>query len=67
MRQEPVFIRKGASIRQESNGNVDDYRSINAAKRESRKIQMDLDGALGRGSVKVVEKRFPKRRERTDG
>jgi len=28
-------------------------RSINQAKRESRKLQMSFDGALGRGSVQV--------------
>jgi len=33
---------------------VTKYPSIAIAKRRSRKIQMDTDGALGLGSVKVI-------------
>lgn len=29
------------------------HKFINAAKRASRKLQMELDGALGRGSVRA--------------
>lgn len=29
------------------------YKFINEAKRASRKLQMELDGALGRGSVRA--------------
>lgn len=31
-----------------------EYKSINEAKRASRKHQLDHDGALGRGSVRVA-------------
>ena len=33
-------------------GKTNNFKSINAAKRESRTLQMNLDGALGRGSVR---------------
>ena len=31
------------------------HKSINEAKRNSRELQMSLDGALGRGSVRVIK------------
>ncbi len=33
--------------------NPHDHGSINQAKKESHKLQMQLDGALGRGSLRV--------------
>ena len=33
---------------------VQDFKTINKAKRESRRLQIATDGALGRGSLRVV-------------
>lgn len=42
------------TIKDVSTGDRKPYKSINAAKKESRNIQMKADRALGRGSVKVT-------------
>lgn len=50
------YIRKGSRIISFANGgSCQDFPSISLAKKESRRIQMEEDGALGRG-VLVVEK-----------
>lgn len=51
-----THIRKGRKITIiGDNPQTTKFESINAAKRESRKIQMDADGALGRGTVSVMK------------
>ncbi|MEE8598592.1 MAG: hypothetical protein V3S69_03645 [Dehalococcoidales bacterium] len=50
--KEATHIRKGKNIIDLSGGG-EKYKSFNAAKRASRKIQMNADGALGRGTVQV--------------
>ena len=48
------YIRKGKTITEIATDKRESFSSINAAKRESRQIQMREDGVLGRGSVKVI-------------
>ena len=52
--KKPKYFRKGKVIRGPSGDQS--FKSHNLAKQESRKIQMKEDGALGRGSLIVVEK-----------
>lgn len=49
------FERKDHTMRELPAGERKVFNSINAAKRESRKIQMNADGGLGRGTVRVVK------------
>lgn len=51
-----MFIRKGKIITDITDDPHKDkvYKSINEAKRESRKIQIGKDGALGRGCLVVA-------------
>ncbi len=58
-----THIRKGREIRSAEPGDAMMHPSINKAKRASRKIQMKQDGALGRGSVKILPF-VPKKRKR---
>ena len=51
-----IYERKGAAIKDLRSGEIKDHKFINAAKRESRSLQVAADGALGRGSLKVVRK-----------
>ena len=53
--KEMKFERNHHTIKDMATGKRKPYPSVNAAKRESFKQQMDLDNALGRGSVRVVE------------
>lgn len=46
------YFRKGSRIR--TPDGTKKFKSINAAKRESRALQLSADGALGRGSLRVV-------------
>lgn len=45
---------KGTIIKNLETGESTKYDSANKAKRESRRLQMEADKALGRGSVRVV-------------
>jgi len=47
------WYRKGHILRHATDGRVEDCKTINNAKRRSRALQMELDGALGRGSVRI--------------
>jgi len=49
------YFRKKNIIRDQE-GNTEKFISINKAKRESRRLQMMHDGALGRGTVRDVTK-----------
>lgn len=49
--KEAQFIRKGKTITNVGDGTKKTFEFVNEAKRESRKLQMSADGALGRGSV----------------
>ena len=50
------YERNGHTIKTLSlEGKRNPFSSINAAKRESRKLQMELDRGLGRGSVIVAK------------
>jgi hypothetical protein len=48
------FARNGKTIRNIETGEVTMFASITKAKAESRRLQMQEDGALGRGSLIVV-------------
>jgi hypothetical protein len=48
-----LFIRKNKTITNLETNAVVSYKSINAAKKESRKLQ-NLNGGLGRGSLVVL-------------
>lgn len=48
------YVRKGAKIFSVEKGGKDmTFASITKAKAESRRLQMEEDGALGRGSLRV--------------
>lgn len=47
------YVRKKATINNLSEGSAEVFKSINAAKRQSAKLQQAEDGALGRGILKV--------------
>ena len=49
------YTRKGQTITQLDGDTKKRYYSLTQAKKESWRIQMRLDGALGRGSLKVVK------------
>jgi hypothetical protein len=53
--KEAKYTRKRSTIREVATGEVVRYKSINAAKAESWKIQMREDRQLGRGTVRVVD------------
>ncbi len=50
--KEAMYTRKGKTIISLSTGVVEDFKSVNKAKKASHGIQKDLDGMLGRGSVR---------------
>ncbi len=45
------YIRNGKNIEDVYSGKIETFKSITLAKRESWKLQMKNDGALGRGSL----------------
>jgi len=45
------YIRKGKNIKTIATGEVQGFKTINLAKKESRKLQMNEDGGLGRGAL----------------
>lgn len=49
--KEAQFERTGHVIRDNETGKREVFKSVNKAKQWSRKKQLELDGALGRGSV----------------
>lgn len=49
-----AFLRVGKLLLSEGPKTDLHFESVNAAKRESRKVQMELDGALGRGSIRIL-------------
>lgn len=52
--KDTIYTRKGKSIKNLETGKIEGFKSISQAKRKSRKLQLDLDKGLGRGSVKVI-------------
>jgi hypothetical protein len=48
------YARKGKIIINLTTGEKHTHRWNNQAKRASRKIQMEADGALGRGTLRVI-------------
>ena len=50
-----AYERNGKVLTNLANGERPPFKSVNAAKRASRKLQMELDGALGRGSVRRID------------
>lgn len=62
-----THIRKGREIRAAAPHGAVMHDSINRAKKASHKIQMEQDGGLGRGSVKVLDFTPRKRRRRKAG
>jgi len=55
--KEAKFFRKQNVIRGPDGDKV--FHSVNKAKKESHSIQIAADGAIGRGSLRVVEKLPP--------
>ena len=52
--KEAKFVRQGKTIISfENGGSSQTFASITKAKAESRRLQMQEDGALGRGSLRV--------------
>ena len=47
------YVRLSSTIIDTKTQKRTNHKFINAAKRASRKLQMELDGALGRGSVRA--------------
>lgn len=52
--KEVKFERTGHTVRDNETGQREVFKSINKAKQWSRSKQMELDKALGRGSVRVA-------------
>lgn len=50
----PQFERQAHTIKNLETGERTPYKSINKAKRWSRKKQLELEGVLGMGSVRVA-------------
>ena len=50
------YIRDGRNIKYTENDRVENYPSINAAKRESRRLQIEEDGLTGAGSLMTAIK-----------
>ncbi len=50
------YIRKGKNIRDLETDENTQYSSLNLAKKASRKIQLDENGAIGRGVLEVIKK-----------
>jgi len=50
--KEPKYGRKDRMIEDVETGQIKQFDSINKAKKESVKLQLSNDGALGRGSVR---------------
>jgi hypothetical protein len=46
------YIRKRKMVTNVQTGVVEQFKSVNGAKRHSRALQMKEDGSLGRGSVR---------------
>jgi hypothetical protein len=42
------------SIKTLEGGQIENFKSINAAKKKSRKLQLEEDRGLGRGSLQVI-------------
>jgi len=62
-----LYKRKGKVIFSAENDEViNDFRCVNEAKRESRKLQISTDGKLGLGSVQVIEESLSVKRKRFD-
>lgn len=61
--KECMYVRKGKEIRALALDGSEMCKSINEAKRRSRRIQMMADKALGRGTLKV-HFFVPKKRKR---
>ena len=55
--KEATHTRKGRTITTAADGGIMTHKTINQAKRTSRKIQMDADKALGRGSVRIFRRK----------
>lgn len=53
-----LYYRKGKQIMNAETGHIDTYPNVQEAKHVSAKLQRELDGHTGMGSVRVV-KRFP--------
>ena len=47
------YERKGKNITTLETGVTDTHKTINAAKRESRRLQMAIDNGLGRGVLRL--------------
>ncbi len=61
--KDTTHVRKGKEIRAAAPDGAVMYKSMNQAKKASRKLQMEQDGALGRGTVRVLPF-TPKKRKR---
>jgi hypothetical protein len=59
--KEVTHYRKGKNVISKSSGTVSEHKTVNGAKRESRKIQMEADRALGRGTVRVTPRKLNER------
>ncbi len=56
--KKPDYTRKGKQIINLDTGVVEDFRTMNLAKKRSRQIQMDADkGCLGRGTVRRMPRK----------
>lgn len=51
----PEYMRRNAMITNLSTGVVERFSGVSRAKRASHKIQMDNDGALGRGILRKYQ------------
>ncbi len=52
--KEPLYARKGQNIITLATGAVEMFKTANQAKKASRLLQLDLDGALGRGTLRAT-------------
>lgn len=63
--KEATHTRRGQTIIELGGGPIP-CKSINEAKRTSRKIQMDSDKALGRGSLRRLSRKYSERVKTND-
>jgi len=53
------YMRRGRQLTNLSSGVIEDFKSINAAKRASHGLQHDIDGgSLGRGTVRKIARKI---------
>lgn len=56
-----THTRKGKQVIDLGTGEVEDHKTINAAKKRSKAIQLSADGALGRGTLRLIPRKLTER------